>query len=80
MFSGPYHLTVNILHIAVDIIQLIRLQEAVVPYSWQTIHVSKAALSGHLNGISVEGKASQWWKSEQLSIITLLITLAPLKS
>lgn len=46
--------TLNILHVAVDVKQLIRLQQSIVPHSWQSIHVPKTALSWHLNGIPVE--------------------------
>ena len=52
-------LTLNILHIAVGVIQLIRLDQAVAPHSWKSVHVPEAALSGHLNGISAGGGDSE---------------------
>lgn len=47
-------LTVNILHVAVHVIELIVFQHSVVSYPRRGVHVSKTALSWHLNGVSVD--------------------------
>lgn len=52
-WSGDFY-TFNVFYIAVNIIQLIRLQQPIVPYTWSPIHVPEASFSGHLNGISVK--------------------------